>query len=1052
MNEAFKLPGTDTLGAMDRAVLDVMNDLPVMIWQGRNDGSRSFFNRNWLEFTGLSLADVKEMGWLQHVHPDDRSRFDSEFTTVDDGEDVGVREYRLRHRSGVFRWIREEVRRLDPNSLIGCCFDIHQEREQKERQSVIWQNAEEDRRWLAVTLSSIGDGVIATDAEGNIVFINPVAEQLTGFSAAEAVGVPVGEVFRIVHEADGTPAEVPAKRVLHSGRPMGLANAIELLAKDGTRRPIADSAAPIRSESGDEMGVVMVFQDMSFRKEAERKISALLQDYEQIFKGVSHPLFLVDVEPGPVFRYRRFNPANEMLVGLSTQQIVGLTPPEIFGDEIGADIERRFTECIQSRKPYVYMARRRFAAGIKVQQVYLTPVIQDGMVVQLVGSAYDLTEQAEVEAKLKVSEEHFRSLFNNMRDMACVYRFRLEGPAGLFVEVNRTMMEVLGYTREELMGMGPGDLDPVEDMEVAYREYRDELVRTGKAEFRASMITRSGDVVPTEARAIRIHYQDEDCVLVTLRNISDRLQWEERVQHHLIIEKAISQVLSLMIRRDEVDFDRICAILGEAVDCSTAFIYVYDKEEILATKMAQWIADHVETVLPLGRKTDTRRMPWYYSILRKEGVLVMADVENLPPEAAAEKEDLQSGQIKAVLNVAFYSRDDRMVGFLGFTDHRSPRDWRIEDIELLRSVAEVMGVYFDQLEVEARIRHLSFHDQVTGLYNRAYFEEELQRMDTPRQLPLSILMGDVNGLKLINDAFGHSEGDRFLAKIARTLQRACRQEDLIARWGGDEFIMLLPRTDQKSGERLIERIRQSLAADEEELLTISMALGVATKVSDDQPVDQIIREAEDRMYQNKLLESQSFRSAVISSLENTLWERSHETEEHTRRMQSWAVRLGKELGLAENQLDELKLLTSLHDIGKIAIPDRILNKTGPLTEEEWAIMRRHAEIGYRIASASNDLLPIATGILTHHERWDGSGYPQGLKEDQIPATARIVAVVDAFDVMLHDRPYRKALTYSQALQELKQGAGTQFDPKVVALFLEMLGKEDVNPSKTEKKE
>jgi diguanylate cyclase len=1028
----------------------VLDWLPVMVWQGTKDGMHRFHNRTWLEYTGRTADQEFGVGWLDSVHPDDRKQLTEPLSADSLAEQTLIREYRLRHFSDDYHWIREEIKEVPSRSnrsavLVGCCYDMQADRDRSERQQVIWQDTESNRQWLEVTLASIADGVIATDTTGKVTYLNPVAEHMTGFSNQDAHGLGVDEIFSITSEMTGESVEVPVYQVIAKGRVVGMANHTELTARDGTRRPIADSAAPIRAPNGEILGVVMVFQDMTYRKETEMKIANLLADYEQIFMGVGHPLFLVDVEPGLVFRYRRFNPANEKLVGITTADILGRTPVEVFGTEAGSEIEQRFMECVQKGVPFTYVGRRTFAAGFVIQRVQISPVIQDGQVIQLVGSALDLTDQILTEEALRDSEIRFRSLFDNLEDMACVYRFDPDGPPGPFVEVNETMQEMLGYKREELLAMGPACLDPAEDMAATYGPVKQVLRDAGRAEFNVMLRTRDGQLIPAEARATQINYRGENCVLATLRDVTERRQWETRLQHHLEIEKAISRVLNLLIRGEQVDFERICAILGEAVDCSTTFMYLMDDEGVLARKIAQWAAPHVQTVLPVGRHVDTRKMTWYPSMLREEGVIVMTDIRNMPEEAALERKDLESGAIRALLNVAFFAKDGRMLGYFGFTDHRGPRQWRNEDIELLRSVAEVMGIHFDQKETEAKIRHISFHDQVTGLFNRAYFEVELKRLDTSRQLPLSILIGDVNGLKLINDAFGHSEGDRFLAGIGGTLKRVCRQEDLVARWGGDEFIILLPQTDEKAAEALIERIRSALAEDDDELLMVSMALGVATKVREEQPVDRVIREAEDRMYQNKLLESQSFRSAVISSLESTLWERSNETEEHTRRMQSWAVRLGRKVGLSESRQDELRLLTSLHDIGKIAIPDHILNKPGLLNAEEWVIMRRHAEIGYRIASASSDLLPIANGILTHHEWWDGTGYPQGLMGEEIPVTARIVAVVDAYDVMRHDRPYRKALSHEEAVMELQKNAGSQFDPEIVNLFIAILAETEEQP-------
>ncbi len=335
-------------------------------------------------------------------------------------------------------------------------------------------------------------------------------------------------------------------------------------------------------------------------------------------------------------------------------------------------------------------------------------------------------------------------------------------------------------------------------------------------------------------------------------------------------------------------------------------------------------------------------------------------------------------------------------------------------------------------QCEAEIRYLSYHDKLTGLYNRAYFEEELKRISTKRQLPLGFIIGDVNGLKLINDALGHFEGDKVLKEAAEIFRKACRQEDIISRWGGDEFIVLLPRCDSETTSKIFKRINNSFIRINSLPIPINISLGMAIQTSLDQNVGELIREAEEKMYRNKLLESRSNRSTFIKSLEKTLWERSHETEEHCQRMQEMTYKIGKAFNLTSSEMDNLKLLAALHDIGKIAIPNSILDKPGKLSPEEWETIKNHPEIGYRIVIGSPELAPIAEAVLHHHEWWDGSGYPLGLKGEAIPLISRILAIADAYDVMVNGRPYKKAMNREEALAEIKRCAGTQFDPNLVA--------------------
>ena len=343
----------------------------------------------------------------------------------------------------------------------------------------------------------------------------------------------------------------------------------------------------------------------------------------------------------------------------------------------------------------------------------------------------------------------------------------------------------------------------------------------------------------------------------------------------------------------------------------------------------------------------------------------------------------------------------------------------------------------ERKRAEDQIRYLSFHDKLTDLYNRVYFEEELNRLDTERQLPISIVMGDVNGLKLVNDAFGHAAGDKLLVRVAQILRDCCRKEDVIARLGGDEFAIFLPRTGFKETSAIIDRIKIACQNASQDPVQLSIALGAVTKETPSQNIQEIQREAEERMYRSKLLESKSLRASIISSLRRTLFEKSHETEEHTNRLQRVALKIGRALDLSEGELNDLSLLSTLHDIGKIAIPEGIIVKPGELSTEEWDLVWKHPEIGYRIAAATPELVPIAEAILAHHEWWDGSGYPRGLKGKEIPLLSRIISIVDAFDVMTFGRPYKERISQQQALFELRKQAGIQFDPRLIDIFVRM---------------
>ncbi|WHH60091.1 HD domain-containing phosphohydrolase [Petroclostridium sp. X23] len=336
------------------------------------------------------------------------------------------------------------------------------------------------------------------------------------------------------------------------------------------------------------------------------------------------------------------------------------------------------------------------------------------------------------------------------------------------------------------------------------------------------------------------------------------------------------------------------------------------------------------------------------------------------------------------------------------------------------------------------IIYLSYHDKLTGLYNRRFCEEEMQRLDHGRDCPISLIVADVNGLKLTNDAFGHEAGDKLLVTIANIIKNECRKGEIAARTGGDEFLIILPRVGLTDTEKIVERIRDRCENEKGAPIKLSVSMGAATKENAHQDIMDIYKIAEDRMYSTKLMESRSIRSSIISSLRKTLSERNHETQEHSDRLTTLSYKLGKELGLSIDHINNLQLLALLHDIGITAIPDDILSKNGDLTEKEWKIMQNHSEIGYRIVSASQDLAHIADDILHHHERWDGNGYPQGLKGESIPLNSRIISVLDAYDCGVYGSFYQKPQGKKNTIEFIKGQAGRCFDPKIVTAFLKII--------------
>jgi diguanylate cyclase (GGDEF)-like protein/PAS domain S-box-containing protein len=343
-------------------------------------------------------------------------------------------------------------------------------------------------------------------------------------------------------------------------------------------------------------------------------------------------------------------------------------------------------------------------------------------------------------------------------------------------------------------------------------------------------------------------------------------------------------------------------------------------------------------------------------------------------------------------------------------------------------------------QAEEQLKYYSMHDSLTGLYNRTYFEEEMIRSKDQRYAPVGIIMCDVDGLKIVNDTLGHSTGDNILIVVADVIKHTLLNGQVFARVGGDEFAVLAPNSDYAAMEKVCHDI--SLAVDKynqiNSNLPISISLGFSVSTDHDGSLEDTLKQADNNMYREKLLRSKSARSAIVQTLMKALEARDFITEGHAERLLRLVSGVAGAIGLSEHNITELSLLAQFHDIGKVGIPDRILFKPGPLTPEEVAEMRRHCEIGHRIAQSAPDLVLISDWILKHHEWWNGQGYPFGLKEDEIPLECRILAIADAYDAMVSYRPYRQAMTHEQALTELNRCAGTQFDPQLVEVYVKML--------------
>ena len=334
------------------------------------------------------------------------------------------------------------------------------------------------------------------------------------------------------------------------------------------------------------------------------------------------------------------------------------------------------------------------------------------------------------------------------------------------------------------------------------------------------------------------------------------------------------------------------------------------------------------------------------------------------------------------------------------------------------------------------------YDALTGLFNKQSFYTQLPQWEDDRYWPVSVCICNIDNLKRFNQQYSMGFGDELIRKLSICVKQHVGVDNYIAKVDEGDIVAMVENTGEEEATKIFENIRMQMAkvCEEEE---VSIEYGIYTIENMDISIREAVEEARRSMRRKKMLKQASASSSIVDSLKQTLTESDFQTEEHVERTQKMAARLGKAMNLKSTEIAKLELLAVLHDIGKVAIPQNVLRKRGKLSEKERKIIEQHTVKGYRIAKSSPELADIAEGILAHHEKWDGSGYPNGWKEEEIPLLARIISAVDSHDVMVNDRPYHKAMSEKLAIEELRRCSGTQFDPYVIEVFTDLLEREEL---------
>ena len=603
---------------------------------------------------------------------------------------------------------------------------------------------------------------------------------------------------------------------------------------------------------------------------------------------------------------------------------------------------------------------------------------------------YERTERLQLANQtLKESEQRFKILHNASFGGIAIH------DKGYILDCNQGLADISQYTIEELIGMN-GMLLIAPD----YRDYvMNQIVGGFEKPYEAFGIRKNGEVYPLRLEARNIPFEGKQVRVVEFRDLTELKQQEkEKREADQRSQESKDNLLRVM---DNLPI----GIAVNTIDPEVSFEYMNDYFPLI-----------------YGTDRETLETPGSFW----EAVYLDESFRNQIQSLVVNDLKTAGGERKKWLNIPL-ERKNKKTRYISAYSTPIPNTNKF--------ISTVIDVT-EQHTRENEIIHISNHDYLTQIPNRRFFSESLDTIDVPSNYPLGIIILDINGLKLINDSFGYKSGDLTIQLVANVIRDAASKNDIFARLGGDEFGMIIPNISEIKLNNLKEKITDRISKLTIKGVNISASAGHAIKHSDAQgDVNNIIKTAEESMYKRKVLEGRSMRSSAIHAILATLTEKFNVEKIHSEKVSEYCYLIGKSMKLSKEFNEELKMAGLLHDIGKISIPDNILSKPGKLDPSEWEIMKDHTVYGFNILKAADEYSNLALYALSHHENYDGSGYPNGLSKDEIPLFARIITVVDAYEAMTSNRPYRNALSQEYAVSELIKFKNIQFDPNIVDIFI-----------------
>jgi diguanylate cyclase (GGDEF)-like protein/PAS domain S-box-containing protein/putative nucleotidyltransferase with HDIG domain len=1030
-----------------KAITENSSDMVIIT---DKNGSIKYCSRSIERFAGYKTEELIGKSAFMFIHPDDVQRALGDFgKSVLTKDTAFPNAFRIVHKDGSARFFDGLGKNLlDNPSIEGFIMNIRDVTERNKMEEAL-RNSEEK---LRVMFDSMMDGIVVSDQNVKIVDVNKAAlELISSLTKEELLGRNAMEVIRF---KDQEAAMANLTRMFEEQRPQEKVE-YSLILPGGRELEAEVSTAMMLDSAGNVVGFVNAIRDITERKIWENTLRESEEKYRNLVERERDVIVSVDA----LGFVKSVNSA-VMSWGYTPDEVLKMNFLELIAPEwrevTAIQLQSRLLETGEHVGETMVVRKDGEQRPIEYSAVVIR---EEGKYAGAQAIVRDISERKKAEEALQAKERYFRAITDLSSGAALVVSLD-----GNIMDVTGGLERISGYSREMTLGRSALEFIHPDDLEKAGVVFNEAFRNPGKTvTFEARLKNAQGEWQWTESMITNLlDHHDVRGIVNHLVDLTERKKTEEDIRRHVERVEALYGVAQVISQASTLDtmlkdsLERVCA----AMDTESGCVFMLDLDEnSLKLKSYRGLEESIVEQFSTIELTDEgieKIMQLQGPVTEIDETRTVADIEGTQRVTA------ELGR-KSIAATPLFRGDD-LQGFLVAFSSRERR-FSSDDLELFKAIASEISIGINNLMLLEQTRKMSVTDELTGLYNRRYFFEmldvEVNRSERTKR-PFSAVMLDLDGFKEYNDKYGHSNGDAVLEAFSRTLKASVRKSDLAFRYGGDEFAIILPSADAERAKKIVQRARahwEKVPLRQAKIFggNVGFSSGIAEYPENAESPDGLIFLADAALYQAK---KKGYADKLVSELRTlstdvmdvatqdqvyalaaTVDARDPYTYGHSQRVAEIAMLIGKQVGLSSEDLAKLHAAALLHDIGKVGVPDAILTKTGKPTPEEWDVIKKHCAEGARILGYVKELSSLVPTVLHHHEWYDGSGYPGGLKGMDIPSGARITTVADSYDTMVTKRPYREVISPSEACEELKRKAGTQFDPAVVDVWCKLVEKE-----------